>query len=34
MQWNNAEAELSALQGEAVLRLAQSIKAFEEKLQT
>ena len=32
-QWDGAEAELSALQGEAVLRIASAIKVFEDKLQ-
>ena len=32
-QWDGAEAELGALQGEAVLRIASAIKVFEDKLQ-
>lgn len=32
-QWSNAEAELAALQGEAVLRIANGIQQFEDKLQ-
>ena len=32
-QWSNAEAEMAALQGEAVLRIATGIQQFEDKLQ-